>query len=60
MKKEAPSAASRPDIKGTVDAWFNETFHSHGPALPEPIFANFLAAKDRLTERLVALLEKEG
>ena len=58
MPEKKPSRA--PAIEAEVNAWFNDTFHNHGPALAEPLFQHFLEAKGRLIARLVAIAEKEG
>jgi hypothetical protein len=47
-------------VEEEVNAWFNDTFHNHGPALSEPLFHYFLEAKGKLIARLTTISEKEG
>ena len=42
-----------------VDAWFQETFHNHGPALPVELFNHFRAALATLKTRLAALTKED-
>ena len=57
-EKRKPSRA--PALEAEVNAWFNDTFHTHGPVLSDALFNQFLAAKGKLIERLTVLIEKEG
>ena len=60
-KETTKTAVAAPDpLREVVNAWFNDQFHNHGPFLSEPVFAHCLAAKEKLLERLVAFLAKEG